>query len=380
MAAPPPLAPAMITEASHLAAAVRDVAGSAMVALDTEANSFYAYPERICLVQMAAGDRVYLIDPLAVDDFGPLGELLADPKVEKVLHSAGYDLRSLDREWGFRVRGLFDTSIAAAFLGLPRLGLGTVLEEVLGVTIPKEKNLQRADWGRRPLGPEALAYAASDVRHLSALREALGERLRKLGRHEWVAEECARIEEVHYVAPDRTLAFLSIKGSRDLDGRGLAVLKELAAFRESEVLRLGRPPFRVMPDSALVALAREPNAVLTKVPGVGRYARAPLASRMTQALEKGKRDRSVRRPAPSEPSRPRPSKEEQDRLRALKKWRIEQGQRLGLDPALLWPASGLERLSRKPKDLDAELTAPEVRAWQRRELGASLRAFVGAMA
>ena len=103
-----------------------------------------------------------------------------NPGVETVLHSGDHDIRSLDRDWGFHVGNLFDTSIAAAFVGSERLGLASTLQDFMGVTIPKEKNIQRSDWSVRPLSDEALAYAAGDVRHLFGLRERLVARLRAL--------------------------------------------------------------------------------------------------------------------------------------------------------------------------------------------------------
>ena len=374
----PPIPVESITQNERLAAAVERAMRQPFVALDIESDNFFRYPERICFIQMALPDRVYLIDPLAVDDMAPLGRLLADERVEKVFHSSDFDVRSLDREWGFRINNLFDSSIAAAFVGMPRLGLGTVLEEQLGVTIPKNKRLQRSDWGRRPLSPEALDYAAADVLHLLPLRQLLTQKLHALGRAAWVAEESARMTAIRYVPPNREAAFLSLKGSRNLDGRGLARLAAVVAFREREALRQARPPFRVLGDAVLVQLATQPDTELVGMPGVGRYGRPPLVARLRQALAAGARAPAVKRPRPAMPSRPRPTPEEEKLLKRLKEWRLTQGTRLGLDQALLWPLPSLERLSRAPRSLDAELEAPEVRRWQRQELGPLLRSILAA--
>ena len=214
------------------------------VAIDIESNGFFRYPERVCLIQLAVGDSVFLIDPLAVPDVTPLGKLIGDSAVEKVLHSGDYDIRSLDRDYGFRVRNLFDTSIAAAFVGSTSLGLAAVLQEYLGVEVGKSKRLQRSDWSIRPLNAEAREYAAQDVRHLAPLRATLGERLAALGRLDWVDEECERLAGVRYQPPDREWSFASMKGSRVLDGRGLAVLRSLHRFREQEAVRRDRAAFQ----------------------------------------------------------------------------------------------------------------------------------------
>ena len=116
------------------------------IAIDTESNSRHRYPERVCLVQVATNSNVYLIDPLAVDDMKPLGEVLADETVVKVIQGAEYDIRCLDREWGFRVRNLFDTSVAARFVGMERTGLSILAESLLGVQIPKLASIQKGDW------------------------------------------------------------------------------------------------------------------------------------------------------------------------------------------------------------------------------------------
>ena len=155
-----------VTTTERLTEVVRRASRSRVVCLDIESNGLHRYPERVCLVQLASEGSVFLIDPIATPDMSSLGGLLSDPSVEKVLHSADYDLRSLDRDWGFRISNLFDTSVAAAFLGSTSLGLAAVLQEYLGVQIPKSRRLQRADWTVRPLSEEARLYAASDVLHL----------------------------------------------------------------------------------------------------------------------------------------------------------------------------------------------------------------------
>jgi ribonuclease D len=305
--------------------------------------------------------------------------MLADASVEKVLHSADYDVRSLDRDWGFRIRNLFDTSIAAAFTGSTMLGLAAVVQDYLGVELDKNKKLQRADWTERPLSRERQRYASGDVLHLERLRGMLATRLGELDRLAWVAEECLRLSAVVYQPRDPEWAFLSIKGSRALDGRGLAVLRSLHRFREGEAVRRDRPPFKVIPNSALVSLAESPESDLAGVKGLGRFGHRPAADGLNAAIRDGLRDRPVSRPR-SPRSGPRLSAEEREKareyLRRLKEWRGNHGKRLGLDSALLWPAASLERLSVRPGSIEDETASPEVRAWQRRELAESLRGFL----
>ena len=343
------------------------------VAVDLESDNFYRYPDRVCLVQLATPDAVYIIDPLSIKDITPLGELLANAAVEKVFHSANSDLRLLDRDWKFPVRGLFDTSIAAALVGSEKLGLAAILKEHLSIEMDKSKKLQRADWSRRPLTGALLRYAALDVLHLDRLATLLNERLDTLGRTEWVKEECKRLEGIRYVAPDAEWRFLSVKGSRDLDGRGLAVLRSLHAFREKEALRCDRPPFKIFSDAAMVALAASPNSDLARVAGLGRYGDGRFSSGVRHAIHEGIGASPVqrRRTRSAEP------RENRMRLRLLKDWRVREANRLKLSPFLLWSTTSLARLSTTwTEGLDDEMESEEVRRWQRQELGEALWMFM----
>ena len=188
----------LVDDPRALEQALRDIGAAERLGVDTEADSRHHYPEKVCLVQVATSRSAYVIDPLAIDDLSALGRVLADPHVEKVLHGADYDLRGLDRDFGFGIKPLYDTNVAARLAGLERFGLAALMEDVLGVVIPKQAALQKSDWSRRPLRPEALSYAAEDVVLLGALRDNLDERLGRLGRQAWTAEECERLSEVRY--------------------------------------------------------------------------------------------------------------------------------------------------------------------------------------
>ena len=351
-----------------------EVLRSPFVSVDTESNGFFRYPERVCLVQLATATGCYLVDPLAVDTPESLGRILQDPSIKKVLHSGDNDIRTLDKEWGLRIVNLYDTSIGARFLGLEKLGLGNVAEEVIGLTLAKDKRLQRADWSLRPLSDEALEYAASDVLHLKRLMDELVRRTDALGRSGWVEEECRRFEDVRYSPPDPPeKSFISIKGNATLDGRGLAILRELAIFRESAALKIGRPTFRVMPDRALVAIAQDPGVDLKTVPGIGAYGMRRYAKAIAKAVAKGKASRPVERRDFRKPSPPRPSHEQMANMKQLKAWRSAHGKRLSLDQSLIWPADSLDRLARAPSTFDSELNSSDVRRWQVTQFSESLR-------
>ncbi|MBI4311225.1 MAG: ribonuclease D [Chloroflexi bacterium] len=368
-----------VSDSAELARLVEEMCSDPAIGLDTESNSFFHYPEQLCLVQIATSRFVAIIDPFACSDMSPLEALLASPAVQKVLHGADYDVRCLDRAWGFRVAGLYDTNVAARFLGMTQVGLAALAEALVGVTLNKDKRLQRADWSRRPLGQEALDYAASDVRHLTAIRDRLEEQLRLLGRTAWVAEECARLTEIRYVPPDQEKAFLGVKGSHGLSPRELAVLRALFAFREREALRQGRPPFYVLGDSALVHLARNPDADLAQTPGLGSAGLQRFGRALERALQEGRDAPPYQAPRASWPRQARPTPQQLARLQKLKVWRTALGEQLSMDPSLLWPSSSLETLALQPDALEQEMASQKVRAWQRQEFGESLRTLLAGL-
>ena len=366
-----PLPVEVVSRPAQLGVAIQEIADSRAIALDTESNSFHHYPEQLCLIQIATGHKVYIIDTISLKELDPLKAVLVDDSIQKVIHGADYDIRSLDRHYGLRIRNLFDTSIAARFTGITQFGLAALARDILGVTINKSKRLQRADWGRRPLSAEALEYAANDVRHLLALREILDQRLQTLGRAAWVAEECTRIEEVRYTTPNLETAYLSVKGAKDLDGRGLAVLQSLFLFREEEARRQHRPLLMVLPDATLIFLATDPETALSEVPGLGQTGLKRFGQGLRQALRDGITAPPIHRPHPLKTVR---ASEEQVRLLSrLKEWRTSLGSRLFLDPSLLWSLTSLQRLAKAPDTLSAELTSDNIRQWQRDVVASSLQ-------
>ncbi|MCX6003495.1 MAG: HRDC domain-containing protein [Chloroflexi bacterium] len=354
--------------------AVQGMVKSPAIALDTESNSFHHYPEQLCLIQIATRNKVYVIDTILLKDIAPLKEILEDSFIMKVVHGADYDIRSLDRHYEFRIRNLYDTDLAARFASITKVGLATMIKDLLGISINKSKRLQLADWGRRPLSNEALDYAAADVRHLFALQETLDHRLQSLGRTEWVAEECARLEEVRHSPPDLETAYRSVKGAKNLDGHALAILRSLFLFREEEACRQHRPPFFVMPDVTLISLATNPTATLSGVPGLGNVGLHRFGGGLRQALREGLTAPPIQCPPPT--SFEYPSDEQKKRLNRLKEWRTSLAATLSLDPSLLWPTVSLERLARAPDTLGIELSSTNIRRWQRDNFAASLYAYL----
>ena len=367
----------LVTETARFLDVCRALERSSRIAVDTEADSMHHYPERVCLVQVATPEATYLLDPLALRDLSPLAPVLANPGVLKLLHGADYDIRGLNRDWGLTFTNLFDTHIAGRFLGLERVGLAGLLQDLLNVEIPKDRKIQRADWSKRPLDDEALQYAAADVHHLFALHDAMVERLRTRGRLPWVEEECRRLTEVRYTPQDLPATVLALPESRKLDSRQRAVLLALYRFREAQARRIDRPPSHVLPPAALAAVAADPAAPLEAASGMNIKLAKRYGQGIRSAVREGLSGPPLVRPAPTLPPRGRPTQSQLRRLLALKAWRSTEAKALGVDVSLVWPMRSLERLARDPETLPDELGAPEVRAWQRERFRASLARALG---
>src|SRR5256714_1560751 len=274
-----------VSTPAALADAVAALRREPLVAADTEAASFHRYHDRIFLVQLSSPTLTAIIDPLAIADLSPVGGLLDDAHVEKIFHDADYDLRILDRDYGFRARRLFDTRIAAQLAGEPAVGLAALLEKYVGVKLAKEH--QKADWARRPLPPAMLAYAAAGTQPLPALREALRSRLAALARLPWAEEEFTRLEELRWTGPPEggagADAFLRIKGAKVLPPRQLAALRELYRWRETVAAEQDRATFRIIGNDALLGVARAMPRSAAELAGVGHLP-ATLAARHGPAL------------------------------------------------------------------------------------------------
>ena len=368
--------PEIITSQARWEAVASELAGVAEFSVDTESNNMHAYRGRICLVQLAWNSSICLLDPLAVTDLSSLGSLLGNNTITKLMHGADYDLRCFFREYGFEIKGLFDTEVSARFCGMVAPNLAATLRTYLDVDIPKSRRLQRSNWALRPLTGEAKEYAASDVLHLAPLAGEFRRLLGALGRMDWVQEEFGRMERTAAQATEPVgPAYLRVKGSDRLDPQQLAVLSVLFDYRESEAERVDVPPYRVMGNDTLLHLAREPLSTLDEAPGMPPQLVRRSGNRIKAEIQRALGGPGLERPVSPRRNQP-PSKSAQRRIQALKLWRTEKGAELGLDPALLWPAASLERLARDPSGWAYEGEAvdnADVRTWQRHEFARELR-------
>jgi ribonuclease D len=348
------------------------------IALDTEGASFHRFVDRIYLLQLSTADQHAIIDPLPITKPALLGEIVEDPKIEVVFHDADYDLRLLYQDYGWQIRNVFDTRIAAQLLGLKAFGLAALLEQRFGLKLDKKH--QRADWSMRPLTAGMLDYAAQDTMHLLGLRDQLHDELVKKGRLEWAREEFQRLEATRWAADDSGNGFLKVKGARDLTRRELAVFRELVQWRDTAALKLDRATFRVVSNEVLFDAARtnpDTKAALGKLKGMPRGILERSGDEMLAAIARG-----LAVPESDLPKFPKAARWDRDpdfdhKFGALKAVRDAAAARLELDPGVLCSRERMETVARLlPGEVDALASIPEFRRWQIEELGAG---FVDAL-
>ena len=298
-----------------------------------------------------------------------------------MLHAGDNDLVHLKRRYRFTFGAIFDTSLAARFLGATGLGLDVLVRDHLGIELPPSR--QKDDWSSRPLTEAQEHYAAADVQHLMPLADRLRDELTRIGRLAWVEEECAALAAEppteRVVDPD---AYLGLKGARELPPQGLAVLRELFEARDQIARAADRPPFKVLSDATLVALAQTAPGdleALASVPGctprvIGRWGVAILA-----AVARGRDVPEERLPVLTRTPRPPVPGAVRRRIEALRQWRAEAAPRFGLDPGLLLPNRLIRAIAEVgPRDPEALVRVDGVRRWRAELLGPEVvRAVVG---
>lgn len=357
-----------------------DLSSARRIALDCEAAGFHRYSDRLCLMQVTTQRGTYIVDTLAFDVGNLMRPALESPDVEIVMHGADYDLRLLDRDLDIRLRGLFDTQIAAALLGESALGLQALLESRLGVSLSKK--YQRADWAERPLSEGMLDYAAGDTQYLMRLADLLAADLRTMERAPWAEEECRALEE-SATAPreeeEPEDPVVRVKGARDLTPREVTALRSILEWRDTLAREWDRATFRVVGDRPLLeTIVRQPLDVreLTAIKGfpsgLARSDGHGLLERLDHVAQLPD-EALVGYPRPTRRGPPRPPPEVEALAEKLKAARNRRAVELGLDRGTLLPNATLLAVAQAAPRDEAELARVEgIRRWQVEAAGAAL--------
>jgi ribonuclease D len=354
-----------------------DLSRAKRIGLDCEAAGFHRYSDRLCLVQLSTERATYLIDTLAFDPSDMIRGALESPNLPVVMHGADFDLRLLARDLRIRLRGLFDTQIAAQLLGDEMLGLAGLLESRFGIRLSKK--FQRADWAARPLSDAMLEYAAEDTRHLGRLADWLTAELAEARRLPWALEECRALEAAAgELPPDVTPEdpVVRIRGARHLSPRQLTALREALAWRDDIARARDRATFRVVAEGPLIeAVAANPRSVQELLgikgfpPRLAEEEGASLVERLGRVAHM--RDNELR-PYPRGERRGagRPTPEMEALAEKLKNARNRRADELGLPRGTLVSNATLFEIARvAPRTLEALAEVEGMRRWRAEALG-----------
>lgn len=326
------------------------------IAVDTEADSLHSYPEKLCLIQISSPAGDFLIDPLAGLNLAPLLDILRPHEV--ILHGADYDLRLLFRTFGFVPGAVFDTMLAARFLGLKEFGLNHLVRKYMDVEL--EKGPQKANWSRRPLTEKMVFYAMCDTRYLKPLADILRGELVQKGRLDWHREACARLvgECSQARSKDPDLAW-RIKGNEKLSRKGLAVLRELWHWRESEAVEANKPPYFVLSHELMVQIADAPSLKTLK-DLLPLHLSPRRCQGIVQAYQRGHLVDLRALPDRIRNHAPRVTMAHNRKFELLRSRRDQRAAELGLDPSFVASRAMLMETA-----CDGEVAVNAMMAWQR---------------
>lgn len=340
------------------------------IAVDTEADSLHSYFDKVCLIQISIPDEDLVVDPLNGLSLKTFGEILANPAVTKVFHGGDYDLRIMNRDFGFTVRTLVDTSICAQLLGYEGIGLAALLDRHFGVKL--NKTHQRADWSMRPLTTDMLEYASMDTHYLVALADKLADELKALGRWEWALEEFSRMENIRYreTTEEDGEPWRKVKNIGTLDRRSLAIVRDIYAWRDALARKADRPPFKVLGNDSLVDIAKEKPAngrELAQIKTVSRYHSDRYGRELVNIVRKALEIPESELPEKNEPRPWIRDKALEGKIDRLKRVRDKYAKELKIDGSVLAPRHILSSIA-----TSNSLDVPAMREWQKRLMGEEL--------
>ena len=363
--------PVIVETPEALDSLLKDLEGVTEIGVDTEADSFYSYKEKVCLLQLTIGQTDYLVDPLADLDLSPLGKVFEDEAVVKIFHDGEFDVLILGRDFGFHFRNIFDTRIAAAALGIDSPGLAAVLDRYFGVEVDKSE--QRSDWSRRPLKQSQIDYARLDTRYLMALKERMTADLEEAGRRMILDGECERLEDLEPVArefdPD---GYAKIKGVTKLSAAEKGVLKELFILRDTVAEERDVPPFKVMGNHVLMELATRMPSTMNEIDGVKGFPKGRRRSLGRDALSAVQRGRQtpITKGVQPKTRTPRMDDEPFEIHERLRSWRRSRAEKEGMDSSLVLNRHVMLRIALDGPTTLADLSKVDgLRSWQLEHFG-----------
>jgi ribonuclease D len=314
----------------------------------------HSYFEKVCLLQIATPGGAFIIDPLRLKGkMGPLAASFGSRAKRKIFHGADYDIVCLKRDFGFEILNVFDTMVAAQFLGVERFGLADLVRNEFGASL--DKRHARTNWARRPLSQEELEYSYLDVKYLIELAERLDERLAESGIREEAQVEFRRLEE--RVQPPKKFdpdAYMKIRRARELSEPELAILRELFLMRDRQAQKIDRPPFKVLANETMLRIASAgPSGrdELARIKGATPYVLRRYGELILRAVERGRKKGKPPPPRPGRPRGERLSIRRQKQLERLRDWRKARAAERGVPTLVVLTNQGmLDIVKASPRD------------------------------
>ena len=349
-----------------------------IIAVDLEADSMFHFKEKVCLVQIATKKINAIIDPLRINDLSPLKPLFADRDIKKIFHGADYDVRSLYRDFQITINNLFDTQIAALFLGLKATGLDALLQNRLSINL--DKKYQKKDWSKRPLPEEMVEYAAKDAIFLLPLAELLEKELREKQRLSWVYEECAILSKVRPAALNSDPLYLKFKGAGQLSRRTLAALERLLQLRLKIAKRKDKPLFKIFSNRSMIKLAEAKPANLRRLKKTNALSARQIdmyGNVLVEAINKALNMPENRLPVYPRIKAPVKKPEVTERIKALKPLRDNKAKALEINPSLILTNAMINTLAiHNPLDKSDIKRIKGLKNWQTEEFGEDITAVL----
>ncbi len=322
-----------------------------VIAIDLECeNNLHHYGSYISIIQISAGQKNWVVDVLELKEIEPLKIILEDEKITKIFHDVSFDLRILKSELGIEPKNLFDTQIAALLIGEKNVGLASLLEKYFNVN--KESKFQMADWTKRPINPDMISYAVKDTAYLIKLKNLIEEKIKELGREEWLRQELEHLEEKEYEQKDFT--FEDMKGITKLDQRQKKFAELMYDERDKIAKQKDKPPHRIIPNKKIIDLAQNPptndwDKIKGAHPAIKRKIKTIYERAQKINLEPEKRERKERKHY---------SETQKQQLQELEDARVKVGEKLGIEPYLIMSKDQVHETVRQ-KNYDT------LRPWQR---------------
>ncbi len=336
----------MIDTNEKLAEILPVIESADWIAIDTEADSFHSYPEKICLIQITVLGNNYLIDPLQKFNLAPLFKKIKSKKI--ILHAADYDLRLLKKYYEFVPAEIFDTMFAARLLGYEEIGLADLVKKHFNVVL--DKSHQRSNWTIRPIPPKMIEYAINDTRFLKSLESILSEKLKEKNRLQWHKESCDQLISIIKQNSEYEPEPWRIRGSSSLSPLELSILRELWYWREQLAVEKNKPPFFILNHNLLIQIsiaAADGGDFLSLIPR--NYSQNHI-DEIKELVRRGLNTPPENRPQHHTPQKPRLLPSQFSLFNKILRYRNRLAERLKIERSILATQSELLELARNPQN------------------------------